>query len=46
MFIYDARRARHPREAPVLGTADVRMHLLPPGAVFDPRTGIARLPGS
>ena len=45
VFIYDARRARvTPGDAPVLGTADVRMHLLPPGAVFDPRTGTARLP--
>ena len=43
--IYDARRARvTPAAAPVLGTSAVRMHLLPPGAVFDPRTGSARLP--
>lgn len=45
VVIYDARRARiTPSAAPVLGTAEVRMHLLPPGAVFDPRTGQARLP--
>jgi cyanophycinase len=43
--IYDARRARiTPGAAPVLGTAEVRMHLLPAGAVFDPRTGEAQLP--
>ncbi|HEY0020956.1 MAG TPA: cyanophycinase [Longimicrobium sp.] len=45
VVIYDARRARITApDAPVLGTAEVRMHLLPPGAVFDPRTGRARLP--
>jgi cyanophycinase len=45
VVIYDARRARiTPAAAPVLGTSEVRMHLLPPGAVFDPRTGTARLP--
>lgn len=44
VFIYDARRARiTSAAAPVLGTAEVRMHLLPQGAVFDPRTGEARL---
>jgi cyanophycinase len=45
VVIYDARRARVTAPAaPVLGTTEVRMHLLPPGAVFDPRTGSARLP--
>jgi cyanophycinase len=45
VVIYDARRARiTPAAAPVLGTSEVRMHLLPPGALFDPRTGSARLP--
>lgn len=45
VVIYDARRARiTPAAAPVLGTSGVRMHLLPPGAVFDPRSGSARLP--
>ncbi|HEX6373757.1 MAG TPA: cyanophycinase [Longimicrobium sp.] len=45
VVIYDARRARiTPAAAPVLGTAEVRMHLLPPGGVFDPRTGSVRLP--
>jgi cyanophycinase len=45
VVIYDARTARITSPAaPVLGTAEVRMHLLPPGAVFDPRTGRASLP--
>ncbi len=45
VVIYDARRARVTSAgAPVLGTAEVRMHLLPPGGVFDPRTGEATLP--
>jgi cyanophycinase len=45
VVIYDARRARvTPGTAPVLGTVEVRMHLLPAGGVFDPRTGVARLP--
>lgn len=45
VVIYDARAARITSPAaPVLGTADVRMHLLPPGGVFDPRTGRASLP--
>ena len=45
VVIYDARRARiTSAAATVLGTAEVRMHLLPPGGVFDPRTGDARLP--
>ncbi len=45
VVIYDARTARITSPAaPVLGTADVRMHLLPPGGVFDPRTGRASLP--
>lgn len=45
VVIYDVRRARiTPAAAPVLGTSEVWMHLLPPGAVFAPRTGTARLP--
>jgi cyanophycinase len=38
--VYDARAARvTPPAARVLGAADVRMHVLGPGSVFDPRTG-------
>jgi cyanophycinase len=45
VVIYDARRARiTPAASSVLGTVEVRMHLLPPGGVFDPRTGSATLP--
>jgi cyanophycinase len=45
VVIYDARRAATtPHTAPVLGAIDVRMHVLPAGSTFDPRTGIARLP--
>lgn len=46
VVIYDARRARITwAGAAVLGAAEVRMHLLPPGGVYDPRAGAARLPG-
>lgn len=42
--IYDAREARRTEAgAPVLGAAGVRMHVLPAGATFDPRTGAATL---
>lgn len=45
--IYDARRIPITgRAAPVLGATGVRLHLLPAGGTFDPRTGEARLPGS
>lgn len=46
VLIVDARRAqRTAASASVLGAGDVRMHLLPDGATFDPKTGTARLPG-
>jgi cyanophycinase len=45
VVIYDARNgAVTPAGASVLGARDVRMHVLPPGATFDPRTGRAVLP--
>jgi cyanophycinase len=45
VFIYDARTAAiTPPGAPRLGAASVRLHLLPAGSTFDPRTGEARLP--
>ena len=45
VVIYDARSgAVTPVSAPVLGARDLRMHVLPPGATFDPRTGKATLP--
>jgi cyanophycinase len=46
-LIFDARdAARTPASSPVLGAAAVRMHLLPHGATFDPRTGTATLPAA
>jgi cyanophycinase len=44
VIIYDARRATiTAKDAPILGATDIRMHVLPAGATFDPRTGAARL---
>src|SRR5215207_10024818 len=38
VVVYDARTASvTPPGARVLGAADVRMHVLPPGSVFEPR---------
>lgn len=46
-LIFDAREAtRTSASSPVLGAASVRMHLLPHGATFDPRTGTATLPAA
>ena len=43
--VYDARHATATAPgAPILGAADVRMHVLPSGSTFDPRTGLAKLP--
>ena len=44
--IYDARHAAvtSPR-ASVLGASEVRMHVLPAGSQYDPRTGKTKLPG-
>ncbi|HKG94689.1 MAG TPA: hypothetical protein VKA84_22440, partial [Gemmatimonadaceae bacterium] len=45
VVVYDARHARvTPAGAPVLGAADVRLHVLPPGSTFDPATGKTELP--
>jgi cyanophycinase len=42
--IYDARTAKRPAGATgVLGASDVRMHVLPAGSTFDPRSGRATL---
>lgn len=44
-LIVDARDARRTGPAsPVLGASGARMHLLPAGSTFDPRTGRATLP--
>lgn len=45
VVVYDARRASITSlRSPVLGASDIRMHVLPSGSTFDPRTGTARLP--
>jgi cyanophycinase len=45
VVIYDARNgAVTSGTAAVLGARDLRMHVLPPGATYDPRTGKATLP--
>jgi cyanophycinase len=45
VLVVDARTAdRTAAAAPVLGAAGARLHLLPAGATFDPRTGRAQLP--
>ncbi|MCC6242531.1 MAG: cyanophycinase [Gemmatimonadaceae bacterium] len=44
VLIVDAREARRTGgSAPVLGASGVRMHLLPDGATFNPKTGAATL---
>jgi cyanophycinase len=43
--IYDARQgAVTPSGSPVLGARDLRLHVLPPGGRFNPRSGRAELP--
>jgi cyanophycinase len=43
--IYDARHSTiTPASAHVLGATDIRVHVLPAGSTFDPRTGAAHLP--
>jgi cyanophycinase len=42
-IVYDARRASL-RPDTTLGATDIRMHVLPAGSTFDPRTGAATLP--
>lgn len=45
--VYDARKARiTPAGTAPLGAADVRLHVLPAGATFDPASGSAVLPDS
>jgi cyanophycinase len=44
VVIYDARSGRRTAgDAPVLGATDLRMHVLPAGATFDPAGGRAEL---
>jgi cyanophycinase len=45
VVIYDARNARiTPAGSNALGATDLRMHVLPAGATFDPTAGVARIP--
>jgi cyanophycinase len=45
VVIYDARHAAITApNAKALGASDLRMHVLPAGSTFDPRTGVAKLP--
>ena len=44
-IVYDARQSRVTNgSAPVLGAADIRVHLVPAGGSFDPRSGRVTLP--
>lgn len=46
VIIYDARQARiTPMAGPRLGAIDLRVHILPPGSAFNPRTGRGTFPG-
>jgi cyanophycinase len=44
--VYDARRGRVTAPGTTLGAADVTMHVLPAGSRYDPRSGVATLPGA
>ena len=45
--VYDARQSRVTNgAAPILGAADIRVHLVPAGGSFDPRSGRATLPAT
>ena len=44
VVVYDARRARVTPSGGPLGAADVRLHVLPAGASFDPRASHVSLP--
>jgi cyanophycinase len=46
VFVYDARQARiTPMAGHRLGATDLRVHILPPGGAFDPKTGRGTFPG-
>lgn len=45
VVVYDARRARVPMLGGArLGATDLRVHLLPPGSTYDPKSGRGSLP--
>ena len=43
--VYDARHAAVTSPPAALGASDLRMHVLPAGSQYDPRTGKTKLPG-
>ena len=46
VIVYDARQARiSPLAGPGLGATELRVHVLPQGSAFDPKTGRATFPG-
>jgi len=46
VIVYDARQARiTPMTDRLLGATDLRVHVLPPGSAFDPKTGRGTFPG-
>ncbi len=44
--IYDARRSAITGQGTALGASGMTMHVLPAGSTFNPRTGVAVLPGT
>lgn len=43
-IVYDARQSKiNPANSPVLGATNIRMHVLPAGSTFNPKTGVATL---
>jgi cyanophycinase len=44
VVVYDARHSRVTPASQTLGATDIRMHVLPAGSQFDPRTGQGELP--
>ena len=44
VIVYDARQARVSRHAgDLFGATDLRMHILPPGSTYDPKSGKATI---
>ena len=45
-IVYDARKSSIVKPGSTLGATGIIMHVLPAGSRFDPRTGVATLPGA
>jgi len=45
-IVYDARKSAIVKPGATLGATGIIMHVLPAGSQYDPRTGVATLPGS